>query len=331
MLTSGSPERQLGWALSSLGRSILLLDNCDHVVTSLARLLPAWLQQAPRLSAICTTREPLLIRDEVLIEMRPLSTNTEHELLSEAGSLFASRAGLETAEAARSARAIEELVSALDGLPLAIELAAARSAQYPPTQMLALLQGRFQLLKSTRRDLPARQSTLHETIAWSWEQLEPIERSVLAQLSVFVGPFDVSSARDVVNTNDLGTTWLDDIITTLKQRSLIQTNDDQLRLLTSIRLFAREKLCSPEPNIVPGGDEWPSSAHSRYVSHVASRARNNLQLLIHPGSTPAALSALQREEAELRAARVIAIKELELFDDARSINCIYVKALAKVG
>lgn len=320
MLTSASPERQLGWALSSLGRSILLLDNCDHVVTSLARLLPAWLQQAPRLSAICTTREPLLIRDEVLISMKPLSTSSEHGLLSDAGALFASRAGLGAADVGENAPAVEELVSALDGLPLAIELAAARSAQYSPTQMLTLLRGRFQLLKSTRRDLPARQSTLHETIAWSWEQLEPVERSVLAQLSVFVGPFDAGHAHDVVSTNGLGTTWLDDIITTLKQRSLLQTSDDQLRLLTSIRLFAQEKLCSPEPNLVPGGDEWPSSVQRRYLSHVVGRALHNLQLLTHPGSTPAALGSLQHDEAELRAAREVALRELSSFDDARCIQ-----------
>ncbi|NYI05824.1 AfsR/SARP family transcriptional regulator [Allostreptomyces psammosilenae] len=173
-------------------RILLVLDNCEHVIQGCAELVEALLSDCPRLTVLATSREPLGIPGEVVRPVDPLPTASAMRLLAERGA--AARPGFTPAV---DPAAAEEICRRLDGLPLAIELAAARLRSLTPRQIADRLDDRFHLLTGGSRTALPRQQTLRAVVDWSWGLLEPAERALLRRLSVFSGGWTLEAAEDV--------------------------------------------------------------------------------------------------------------------------------------
>src|SRR5262249_26480169 len=185
---------------------LLLLDNAEHLLSA-APLATRLLDAAPRLTLLVTSREPLRVRDERVVPVLPLALpDAEHlpdlDTLAQvpAVALFVERVReVQPAFAltADNAQAIAEICRRLDGLPLALELAAARSNVLQPAALLARLEQRLPLLVHGARDVPQRQQTLRNTIAWSYDLLDESEKALFRRLSVFSGGFTLEAAEAV--------------------------------------------------------------------------------------------------------------------------------------
>ncbi|WP_374116934.1 AfsR family transcriptional regulator [Streptomyces sp. MNU76] len=173
-------------------RMLLILDNCEHVVDAAAHLVDQLLQRCPGLTVLATSREPLGVPGELLRPVEPLTQPHALRLLADRGA--AARPGF-TVDADPEAAA--EICRRLDGLPLAIELAAARLRMLTPRQIADRLDDRFRLLTSGSRTVLPRQQTLRAVVDWSWELLDEDERDVLRRLSVFAGGCDLAAAEAV--------------------------------------------------------------------------------------------------------------------------------------
>ncbi|HRP28001.1 MAG TPA: tetratricopeptide repeat protein [Burkholderiaceae bacterium] len=210
---------QLGHAIAARGRCLVILDNFEQVADHAAATIGNWLDRAAQASFVVTSRERLQLQGEEVFMVEPLA------LGDEAIELFAARAraqrpGFEIAPGERAA--VAEIVRLLDGLPLAIELAAARVRVLSPAQIVARLQNRFALLAGAR-GAAARQATLKAAIDWSWELLAPWEQAALAQCSVFQGGFTVEAAEQVLDLS----AWPDaplaiDAVQALLDKSLLR-------------------------------------------------------------------------------------------------------------
>jgi predicted ATPase/DNA-binding SARP family transcriptional activator len=172
---------------------LLVLDNFEQVLEGAAPLAPL-LSRSPRLSVLATSRERLHLSGEVEIVLRPLEQ-------SDAAVLFVERAGRLGVDVDPEAREVADLCERLDGLPLAIELAAARTRLFSPEELLARLGNRLELLSADPLDAPARHRTLAATIEWSYALLNEGERELLEGLSVFAGAFDFADAESVLPTD----------------------------------------------------------------------------------------------------------------------------------
>jgi predicted ATPase len=233
---------QLGAALSGRGRVVLLLDNMEQLVEKAPLALTAWLATARKAHFLVTSRERLHLKDEVVVELAPLSVPPHG---NEAVELFVERARVSEGTKVREEDrpAIAEIVRQLDGLPLAIELAAARVGVLSPAQLLAHLPRRFELLARGSRDAGARQRTLRGAIAWSWELLCPWERSALAQCAAFHGGFSLEAAQAVVSLEAFPEApAVLDVLQALREKSLLRTqrvtNEVRYGLYVSIAEFA---------------------------------------------------------------------------------------------
>ncbi|WP_405448118.1 BTAD domain-containing putative transcriptional regulator [Streptomyces erythrochromogenes] len=174
-------------------RSLLLvLDNCEHVVEAAAELAERLLTHCPGLRVLATSREPLGIPGETVRPVEPLPPDPAHRLFADRGA--AARAGFTVDE---DPAAVAEICARLDGLPLAIELAAARLRLLTPRQIADRLDDRFRLLTSGARTVLPRQQTLRAVVDWSWDLLDEAERTVLRRLSVFAGGCDLPAAEAV--------------------------------------------------------------------------------------------------------------------------------------
>ncbi|MDH3745604.1 MAG: protein kinase [Acidobacteriota bacterium] len=241
---------------SAKAPSLVVLDNFEQVVSA-ARDLGELLAKVEGLSLLVTSREVLRIYGEYDFPVEPLAYPRGSSLppLEElerypAVALFAARARAAKpsfALSAANAPAVIELCARLDGLPLALELAAARVRTLTPQAMLARLEARKSLLTSGARDLPARQQTLRATIDWSHELIGEGERTLLRRLGVFVGGFTLEAAEAVANGyGDLDIDVVDGV-TSLVDKSLVQAvespdEDSRFILLETIREFCQEKL-----------------------------------------------------------------------------------------
>jgi predicted ATPase/class 3 adenylate cyclase len=201
---------------------LLLLDNLEHVidwVPELAELLAA----CPNLMVLVTSRELLRVQGEVEFAVPPLAEPDAIEL-------FCARAGLDPSDE------ISELCRRLDSLPLAVELAAARTKALSPAQVLERLSQRLDLLKGGR-DRDPRQQTLRATIEWSYERLSPEEQQAFARLSVFAGGCTLEAADQVAEA-DL------DMLQSLVEKSLLRFSDERYSMLETIREYADERLAA---------------------------------------------------------------------------------------
>ncbi|MFD5115272.1 BTAD domain-containing putative transcriptional regulator [Streptomyces sp. NPDC058391] len=173
-------------------RMLLLLDNCEHVIEAAATLAEELLARCPELTVLATSREPLGVPGETVRQVEPLPPDPAHRLFAERAR--AVRPGFDAAD---DPDAVAEICRRLDGLPLAIELAAARLRMLNPRQIADRLDDRFRLLTSGSRTVLPRQQTLRAVVDWSWDLLAAPERAVLRRLSVFAGGCDLTAAESV--------------------------------------------------------------------------------------------------------------------------------------
>jgi predicted ATPase/class 3 adenylate cyclase len=211
-------------------KALLLLDNVEHVL-GCAHQLAELVSAASDLKLLATSREPLRITAEQQYPVPPLPD-------SDAVALFHERARAVRPDFAANG-AVAEICRRLDGLPLAIELAAARVKLLAPDALLDRLEQRLPLLTGGARDLPERQRTLRATIEWSYDLLEPHERDLLARLSVFAGGWTLDAAEAVCDC-DL------DTLASLVDKSLVREGEGRFSMLETIREFARERLTDAE-------------------------------------------------------------------------------------
>ncbi|MEO7009742.1 MAG: AAA family ATPase, partial [Caldimonas sp.] len=238
-LGSDDPLAQLGAALDRRGPCLVIVDNFEQVSAYAEATLGAWLGQAAQARFLVTTREVLGIAGEEAMALPPLAP-------PEGAALFLRRAAAAHSgfmPSAEDGAAIAPLVALLDGLPLAIELAAARVRIMPPRTLLARMRQRFELLAAPNRRL-SRQATLRGAFDWSWELLLAPEKSALAQLSVFEGGFTLESAEAVLDLGD-GATAASALaaVQSLVDKSFVRAvSDARFDLLWSVKEYAAEHL-----------------------------------------------------------------------------------------
>lgn len=189
-------------------QTLLILDNCEHLLTDVAEVVAHLLRACPALQILATSRAPLRVRGEQVLPVEPFPLPPADLTLGEAiDQNPAVRLFLDRSRAANSAStisplplpAIAALCRHLDGLPLAIELAAARTAVLSPEALLAQMTSRLPLLSQGPRDLPARQKTIRSTIKWSYDLLTPGAQTLFRHLTVFVGGFTLEAAQIVAS------------------------------------------------------------------------------------------------------------------------------------
>ena len=223
-------------------QALLVLDNCEHVVESAADVGTGLLTAAPGLKILATSREPLGVGGEMTWTVPPLSEADALELFADRARQAWPQFNLRDADI----DAVRFICRRLDGLPLAIELAAARTRALDPTHIAAGLRERFALLQTGPRSAPRRQSTLAASFDWSFELLSNAERALLRQLSVFAGGFDVDAALGVCPSGSL------ELVAALTDRSLITVEgrsgpgESRYRMLETVREFAAEHLDEAE-------------------------------------------------------------------------------------
>ncbi|MGW5050328.1 BTAD domain-containing putative transcriptional regulator [Actinokineospora sp. NPDC004072] len=238
------------------GRDLLLvLDNCEHVVDAVAKLAAVLLREVPGLRVLATSREPLAVSGELAYAVAPLSVDDD------AVQLFLARSGLRRDEG--NAAAIAAICRGLDGIPLAIELAAARVRAFGVHGLARALGDRFAVLVGGGRDAPARQRTLRAVIDWSWDLLTEVERVVLRRIAWHADGCTLASAAAVTGVPDVL-----DVIVRLVDRSFLVVVDDpegtRYRLLESVAAYGVERLRA-------AGEE--DEVRARHVAHYAELAR----------------------------------------------------------
>ncbi|GIG45978.1 SARP family transcriptional regulator [Dactylosporangium siamense] len=261
---------------------LLLLDNCEHVVEAAAKLSEDLLGRCPKLRILATSREPLGILGERLFPVGPLAPEPAVQLLRDRAE--AVRPGFRVTPAAA------EICRRLDGLPLAIELAAARLRSFTAEQLVDRLDDRFRLLTGGSRTALPRHRTLHAVVAWSWDLLEPPERDFGAAIAVFPGTFDADAAAAVAGVRDV-----EPLLDLLVDRSLLQVvagDTVRYRMLETIREFALEEL------VRAGRVELVRSGHAAHFLALVERAEPHLRT----GAQVEWLARLRPERANLHAA-----------------------------
>jgi predicted ATPase len=297
---------------------LLVLDNVEHLVSA-APLAAQALEQARRLKLLVTSREPLRVRDEQLVPVPPLALpdpahlpDLEHLLKNPAVALFVERvreARPDFALTSENAATIVEICQRLDGLPLALELAAARLSLLTPAALLARLERRLPLLTRGARDLPERQQTLRNTIAWSYDLLEAGEQQLFWRLAVFVGgftlqavqvvcvfdPAETSSSEKAEEQADEGAVL--EQLGQLLDKSLVQAQQDtggepRFTMLETIHEYATDQL------VASGEAAILQERHAHYFLRLAEEAGPHM----FGQEREVWMERLDREEANLRAA-----------------------------
>ncbi|MGO9032075.1 ATP-binding protein [Mycobacterium sp.] len=242
---------------------LLVLDNCEHVVDSVADLVEAILAASATVTILATSREGLGVSEEQLWRVPSLDVNSGAE--SAAVNLFVDRAQSVVSDFSLAqpgeADAVVEICRRLDGIPLAIELAASRMASMTVSEVRDRLDQRLRLLVGSRRGL-ARHQTLRHAVAWSYDHLDDAEKPLLERCSVFAGGFDLQSACAVMGSDDDFATL--DLLDALVRKSLLVADRSAGRtrfsMLETIRQFAEEQL------VASGAATEARTAHARYFA-----------------------------------------------------------------
>ncbi|OLF18063.1 BTAD domain-containing putative transcriptional regulator [Actinophytocola xanthii] len=277
----GEPVERLAAALST--RSLLLvLDNCEHVVAAAAELVDRLLGECPGLRVLATSREPLGITGETLWPVDPLPLPPAGATGDEALGYPSMRLLADRARSARPDLATDEptiasmvhICRALDGMPLAIELAAARLRTMSPGQLATRLHDRFRLLTGGSRMALPRHQTLRAVVDWSWELLDDQERVLLRRLAVFSGGATLEAAEqvcgDVEHPVGLEPDRVFDVLSALVDKSLVVLVDDRYRLLETIKAYSLERLAEA------GERERTRRAHTAFFGRLVEAAEPHL-------------------------------------------------------
>lgn len=245
---------------------VVVLDNCEHLVDECARLVDELLTQAPELKFIVTSREPLQVPGELVWRVPSLPVPDLSTPAPEMGGfpsieLFLERArsrGIDVASS--SMTAVATVCRRLDGIPLAIELAAARSAALSPEELSSRLNDRFALLERGGRTALARHRTLEAAIDWSFRLLSPVDQVLLSRLSVFVTGFEIEDAQTVCGFDPIEPAEVERGIERLVDKSMIELSGDPLlrrfRFTESIKAFAWDRLADPPDVVLERHRDW---------------------------------------------------------------------------
>ena len=270
------------------GRRVLLVaDNCEHLVEAVAKLVDHLLARCPRLSVLATSREPLGIAGELLHPVGPLAVPDGAVSPAEALAYPAVRLLADRGAAARPGFSVDQatlepvlsICRALDGMPLAIELAAARFHALSPEQVAARLDDRFRLLADGRRSMLGRHQTLRAVIDWSWELLGGAEQVLLRRLAVFAGGATLEAAERVCAGPGLAGPAPDEVLYLLAglvDKSLVVAAEldgggVRYRMLETVRAYGAERLAAA------GEDEALARAHAGYFLELAEAAEPELR------------------------------------------------------
>jgi predicted ATPase/DNA-binding CsgD family transcriptional regulator len=242
-------ERLRTWNL------LLVLDNCEHLIAACAELVGALTSVCSQLHVLTTSRVPMVVEGEATFAVPPLSVpgpdarSATTVAAADAARLFEVRAcqvtpGFRIDDT--NAPAVAEICRRLDGIPFAIELAAARVRVLTPAQIAAGLSDRFRLLAGGVRTAPIRQQTLEASVDWSYNLLDDAQRSALARLSVFAGSFELDAAETVVAGGHIDCGDVLDLVAKLAEQSMLEVvrrhGRARYRLLETIRVYARKRL-----------------------------------------------------------------------------------------
>ena len=308
----GKPLTQTLCAHLKSRKALLILDNCEHVVSACATLANALLRAAPDVRIIASSREALRVPGEQVYPVLPLAlpdrtASVETLSRSEAVQLFMDRAQLQKpgfALTEREAPAVAELCARLEGIPLALELAAARMRSLSIQEINKRLHNRFALLTGGGRVLLERQQTLRALVAGRTTCCTENEQRLLERLSVFAGGFDLEAAEAVCGAEPLAPEDVLDLLTSLVEKSLVMVDEGEsgsrYRQLETIRDFAREYLNKRDDRARDGGaalQPLPRAGEGRQRACRDPSRRNGCGAS-KPSSTTCAPPSRWRSEAQ---------------------------------
>jgi predicted ATPase/DNA-binding CsgD family transcriptional regulator len=271
-----------------LRRTLVVLDNCEHLTDVCAGLVVTLLEGIPTVRLLVTSRQPLELPAESVVDVRPLA-------LGDAVALFMDRAALRGAVIdAGGGRAVEQICERLDGLPLAVELAAGRAGFMTPQEIAARVDDRFRLLKSAHRT-PAHHVSLLAALKWSYDLLSPAETTLFRRLAVFSGGWTMEAAQ-AIGAAETDSDDIVDALSRLAAHSLVVCTCDaattRYRYLETVRTFAETKLRES------GEEATIRAAHATWCRRLAERAASALAAR----EQPVWLGLVEAEYPNLRAA-----------------------------
>ena len=289
---------------------LIVLDNCEHVLKPVSRLVTAIVRECPSIRVLATSREGLGLPGERILVVASLSVPEDTEQLEVVAASDAVRLFIDRAVAVRSgvaldatnAAAIAQICERLDGVPLAIELAAARVGMLTPSELAQRLDERFRILTGSERGAVERHQTLRAAIDWSYDLLGDDERTLLDRLSVFAGGFTLAAAEAVASGGGIRSTDVFDLLAHLVARSLVvadaEETETRYRLLETIRQYAQERL--------EAGDDAARvrDEHARYFAAFGGAAAEGM-------ASPAELEWWQRLSREIDNVRVALMWAIE--------------------
>jgi predicted ATPase/DNA-binding SARP family transcriptional activator len=303
-------QRPAGAVLASLvgylrdRSALVVLDNCEHLAQACAELAERLITSGPHLRILVTSREPLRVPGEVQVAVPPLAVPPPHADHDSVRDYSAVRLFLDRATAVNPALRLDpdaaedvgRICRQLDGLPLALELAAARAATLPLAELAARLDHRFRLLTGGARTAEARQKTLRATVDWSHQLLTDPEKVLFRRLSVFRGGWTIEAAEAVTTDDALPADDVLDLLGELVSRSLVYADTDEVtgrfRMLETLREYAAERSDDA------GESEWLAANHARYYTGLAE----NGQLGLRGAGQTRWLQALRHERSNIDAA-----------------------------
>jgi predicted ATPase/DNA-binding SARP family transcriptional activator len=283
---------------------LVVLDNCEHLIDPVTSLVETVLERCPEVRVLATSREALALPGELQFPVAPLAVPAPDTPPRDVSDYPAVRLFLDRAEAAVPDRVLDSdalaavavICRRLDGIPLALELAAARSRSLTPTELAERVKDRFAVLTSGSRTAHARQQTLRATVDWSHDLLTAAERVLFRRLAVFHGGWSLDAAEAVVPCGDLPPDAVLDMLDRLVKQSLVVaepgTSRTRYRMLETLRQYAEDRLVDAgEQNLV-------AAAHARFYLELGERAESGLR-----GRAQAHWAQVLREEhPNLRAA-----------------------------
>jgi predicted ATPase len=278
-------------------RCLVVIDNCEHLLGAVAELVHQLLRACPGLVVLATSREPLGVPGEQAWRVPSMSVPEATRLFEERARLV--RPNLRLDE--RGAAAVAAICRRLDGIPLAVELAASRTRAMSVAAILDGLDDRFRLLTGGPQVLTSRQQTLSASVGWSHDLLSPAERTLFRRMSVFAGGFSLDGAEAVCSGDGLDPLDVLDLLTQLVDKSLVVPEDDlagtRYRLLETIRQFGSDRLADA------GESAGVRARHAWFLRDLACAAEPLIE-----AADPDCLDTLEAEHDNLRAAHEWAVR-----------------------
>ncbi|MEV6861380.1 BTAD domain-containing putative transcriptional regulator [Streptosporangium subroseum] len=305
-----------------VGETVLMLDNCEHLVEAAAELADQLLDRLPHLRILATSREPLAITGEALCHLGPLDVPAGSPDLAEAAEAAAVRLFVDRAAGVRPGFALDdstvdavvEICRRLDGMPLALELAAARLRSMSVDQIARRLDDRFRLLTSGSRTALPRQRTLLAVVEWSWDLLDEPERALARRLSVFPGGATVAALEGVCSDESLPAEDVLYVLNSLVEKSLVDTSggdEPRYRMLETVRAYAASQL-------VRSGDD----VSARFADHFLALAEEH-EPLLRTGEQLRAIALFDAEYDNLVSALQAAVDAEDALTASRFVGAMF--------